>query len=126
MKKTKRVVIIPLVSEAMALIEPSDIPDRESLVFPLLAETGIDTNKVLLKWAARAGILKALGWHVARRSCATRLQETGVDITTVKRILGHSPGRDKVTLGYAQDTGKLTREAVERAFSGIVLHRAAA
>ncbi|GHU72456.1 hypothetical protein FACS189450_10290 [Spirochaetia bacterium] len=124
MKKTKRVVIIPLVDQALALIETPAIPNRESLVFPLLADTGIDTNKVLLKWAARAGILKTLGWHVARRSCATRLQETGADITTIKRILGHSPGRDKVTLGYAQDSGKQTREAIERAWAGIKLQRA--
>ncbi|GHV02288.1 phage integrase family site specific recombinase [Spirochaetia bacterium] len=123
MKKTKRVVIIPLVDQALALIETPAIPNRESLVFPLLADTGIDTNKVLLKWAARAGILKTLGWHVARRSCATRLQETGADITTIKRILGHSPGRDKVTLGYAQDSGKQTREAIERAWAGIWLQR---
>jgi integrase len=110
-KKTGRIVTIPLNPVAWALIDPGDTISRyDSLVFPVLGTKRIDTNRVLVSWAEAAGIAKRIGWHTGRRTFATLTIESGADISTVSRLLGHSGIR--VTGVYAQSTDKAKREAV--------------
>jgi integrase len=110
-KKTGRIVTIPLNPAAWALIDPGDSIGRfDSLVFPVLGTKRIDTNRVLVSWAEAAGIGKRIGWHTGRRTFATLTIESGADISTVSRLLGHSGIR--VTGVYAQSTDKAKREAV--------------
>jgi integrase len=97
-EKTGRLVTIPLTDAAMEIIKTPDIPRHDSRVFPLLVETGTDTNKTLLKWATDAGINKKIGWHTARRTNATLLLEAGTDIATVSRLLGQSGGNGNFTI----------------------------
>jgi integrase len=68
--KTGKIVTVPLTDAAMEIIKAPDIPRHDAKVFPLLAKTGTDTNKTLLKWAAAAGLSKKVGWHTARRTNA--------------------------------------------------------
>jgi integrase len=110
-KKTGRIVTIPLNPAAWALIDPGDSISRaDSLIFPILGAKKIDTNKILIAWAEAAGIGKRIGWHTGRRTFATLTIESGADISTVSRLLGHSGIR--VTGVYAQSTDKAKREAV--------------
>jgi integrase len=110
-KKTGRIVTIPLNPVAWALIDPGDSISRaDSFVFPILGIKKIDTNKILVTWAEAAGIGKRIGWHTGRRTFATLTIESGADISTVSRLLGHSGIR--VTGIYAQSTDKAKREAV--------------
>ncbi|GHV64194.1 phage integrase family site specific recombinase [Spirochaetia bacterium] len=109
-EKTGRIVFVPLTDAAMEIIKTPDIAHHDMPVFPLLAETGTDTNKTLLKWATAAGITKKIGWHTARRTNATLLLEGGADVATVSRLLGHSGVQ--VTMKYAQSTDKVKKQAV--------------
>jgi integrase len=109
-KKTGRVVSIPLTGPAWDLIKIDGISRHDAAVFPLLASTGADTNKYLLRWAGRAGVGKRIGWHTARRTNATLLLENGADFSTVSRLLGHSG--IQITSRYAQTTDKAKRRAV--------------
>jgi integrase len=110
-KKTGRVVTVPLNTAAWALIDPgASISRSADLVFPVLGAKKIDTNRILVAWAAAAGIGKRIGWHTGRRTFATLTIESGADISTVSRLLGHSGIR--ITGVYAQSTDKAKREAV--------------
>jgi site-specific recombinase XerD len=52
-----------------------------------LSTTTLD--KILIKRAAQAG-LSDISWHDFRRTAADNLLDSGVDISTVARIFGHS------------------------------------
>jgi site-specific recombinase XerD len=75
-----------------------------------LANTKSQTNQYLLKWAEKAGVKKPVGWHTARRTFATWELESGADIYTVSKLLGHK--NIKQVAKYAQATDKLRRSAV--------------
>jgi integrase len=110
-KKTRSVVYIPLNDAAWGIIDDGQEHNPEDKVFSLLANTKSQTNRYLLKWAERAGIKKAVGWHTARRTFATWELEHGADIYTVANLLGHKQLRQVAK--YAKATDKLRREAVE-------------
>jgi integrase len=78
--KTKKRVVVPLNDSAWELINDGTIHNRNTPVFPLLAETKTDTNKYLIKKKKKAGIGKHITWHAARRTCPSLLHEMGVDI----------------------------------------------
>jgi integrase len=108
--KTRSRVVVPLHDSAWALINDGEIHPRTDLIFPLLAKTGTDTNKYLIRWVERAGIQKHITWHAARRTCPSLLHEMGVDIYTVQKICGHS--KIETTAIYTQVSDKSLREAV--------------
>ena len=98
--KTKKRVVIPLNDSAWELINDGTIHDRNTPIFPLLAQTKTDTNKYLIDWTNRAGIGKHITWHAARRTCPSLLHEMGVDIYTIQKICGHL--RVQTTALYTQ------------------------
>ncbi len=63
-------------------------PDNET-IFPL-TKSGSDLNTRLRNIAETAGITKHVSFHVSRHTAATRWLNHGVDIVTVKELMGHS------------------------------------
>jgi site-specific recombinase XerD len=80
------------------------------LIFPSVGSTEYVTNKYLTHWAQKAGIHKKIGWHTARHTFAVLSLESGADIFTVSKLLGHTDV--KTTQVYAKATDKMKREAV--------------
>jgi integrase len=68
-------------------------------------------NKLLREWATAAGITKRISYHVSRHTTATLLLSSGVPLTTVQKIMGHSDIR--TTLRYAKVIDKNVSDAVE-------------
>jgi len=62
--------------------------------------------------ACRVAGIQGLRFHDLRHSFASRLIEAGVDIITVKELLGHSSV--KITERYTHTRGELKRRAVEK------------
>lgn len=109
-KKTKVENYIPLSENAVY-----QLPDRSTItnndpVFQMPTETVM--RKVLKQWVSDAGIDKHITFHCSRHTCATLLLNSGVDIYTVKEILGHTD--IGTTMQYAKVVDKTKREAVNR------------
>ena len=96
-------------SENAISVLPSKRENTETdSVFDLPKESTI--RKVLKKWVSDSGIDKHITFHCARHTCATLLLNSGVDIYTVKEILGHTD--IGTTMQYAKVVDKTKREAV--------------
>lgn len=109
-QKTKRNVFIPLSDNAQKwLPKRPATATAEDKVFRLLP-TRQHIGRVLLKWAAAAGIDKHVSFHVSRHTCATLLLTYGADIYTTSKILGHA--RIDTTTIYAKVIDKKRQEAV--------------
>ena len=68
-----------------------------------------DVKGALLAAVKRAG-LKKVTWHMFRHTFASRLIRNGVDIVTVKELLGHST--INLTMRYAHSNERSQREGV--------------
>ena len=84
-KKTARRLKIHLSRTAKAIIRATG--RSEGLLFHL--PTRAHFNNLLRKWAKEAGIKGKISCHVGRHTIATNLVSNGVDIFTVKELLGH-------------------------------------
>ena len=107
-KKTKIENYIPLSENAVY-----QLPDRSTItnnepVFQMPTETVM--RKVLKQWVSDAGIDKHITFHCSRHTCATLLLNSGVDIYTVKEILGHTD--IGTTMQYAKVVDRTKRKAV--------------
>ncbi len=92
---------LPLNSEALAVLRGwyGQAADKAGLVFP--GKDGAAFNNVRRSWE---GVLAAAGitrfrWHDLRHSFASKLVMAGVDLNTVRELLGHSDY--KMTQRYA-------------------------
>lgn len=107
-KKTKIENYVPLSENATSVL-PSKRENADSdLVFELPKESTI--RKILKKWVSDSGIGKHITFHCSRHTCATLLLNHGVDIYTVKEILGHTD--IGTTMQYAKVIDKTKRKAV--------------
>lgn len=106
-QKTKNYIHIPLSENALQWL-PDKKPGNDKVFALLPTKTTID--RVLLNWAADAGITKHVTFHVSRHTCATLLLTYGADIYTVSKILGHTD--IKTTQIYAKVIDKRRAEAV--------------
>lgn len=68
-------------------------------------------NRYITHWAEKAGIERRVSFHTSRHTAATLLLESGADLFTVQRILGHTKADQ--TMIYAKVTDPLKRKAVE-------------
>jgi site-specific recombinase XerD len=105
-KKTKGVEYLPINEQAEELL-PERGADHE-LVFGL--SYSANNHHHIKRWALNAGITKNVSFHTARHTHAVMLLESGVEIYTVSRLLGH---RDlKTTQIYANIVDESKRKAV--------------
>jgi site-specific recombinase XerD len=109
-KKTGVRVYIPLHKTARTIIDDNSLHEHDDLIFPWLNVIKNNRNLYLTKWADRAGIGKPIGWHTARHTFAVKSLESGGDIYTVSKLLGHTD--ITATQIYAKATDKMKREAV--------------
>jgi site-specific recombinase XerD len=109
-KKTGVRVYIPLHKTARMVIEDDVLHEQGDLIFPWLDIIKNNRNLYLTRWADRANIGKAIGWHTARHTFAVKSLESGADIYTVSKLLGHTD--ITATQVYAKATDKMKREAV--------------
>jgi len=109
-EKTKRKAFVPLHSVAWGIIDDKRLHGYTEPVFPALAKSNTNTNEYLKKWAMKAGIEKNIGWHTARHTFAVLSLESGAEIYTLSKLLGHTDV--KTTQVYANATDKMKRDAV--------------
>lgn len=107
-KKTKIENYVPLSENAISVLPSKRENTETDSVFDLPKESTI--RKVLKKWVSDSGIDKHITFHQRRHTCATLLLNSGVDIYTVKEILGHTD--IGTSMQYAKVVDKTKREAV--------------
>ncbi|UTC74124.1 site-specific integrase [Treponema sp. OMZ 792] len=114
-QKTKRAVYLPIKDEAIAFLNllAEENPNRtdEDFIFPHVATTGTNMNQYLIEWGKRAGVRQKIGWHLARHTHATLLLESGADLYTVQKLLGHT--KISTTAQYTQVTDRKKKEAID-------------
>lgn len=88
--KSKSQAIIPILPEAMAILEKYNYlesPANKPLL-PVISNQNL--NKYLKEIASVAGITKRVSFHLARHTFATTVTlNEGVDIVSVSKMLGH-------------------------------------
>jgi integrase len=112
--KSRQTRHVPLNAEALSVLKGWKGPqaNRDGLVFP--GKEGRPFDNVNTAWR---GLLKLAGiadfrWHDMRHHFASRLVMAGVDLNTVRELLGHSD--IKMTLRYAHLASEHKAAAVER------------
>ena len=87
-QKTKRPDYKPVIQQALQLCgeRPND---EESLVFEGLTDASW-ISRPLKVWIEASGIKKHITFHCGRHSFASLLLENGVDIYTIKDLMGHT------------------------------------
>lgn len=111
MVKTKTVVYVPLTSDAIKMLNVQEVHKATDSVFPYVAQSDASTNRRLKKWGKLAGLDKDVTWHVARHTLATQLIESGADLYTVQKTLGHT--KSTTTEVYAKVSDRRKREAMD-------------
>jgi integrase len=112
--KSRKVRHIPLNAEALAVLQGwrERRPEAEGLVFS--GRNGDRLDNVRKAWLGvlkEAGI-KAFRWHDQRHHFASRLVMAGVDLNTVRELLGHADY--KMVLRYAHLSPEHTAAAVAK------------
>jgi integrase len=112
-KKNQRPLSIPLNDAAFGVVESRLGIQHGPYVFysPMTGDRFRDVKGALAAAVKRAGLGKVT-WHMFRHTFASRLTRGGVDIVTVKDLLGHS--NISTTLRYAHSNDEAKRRAVER------------
>lgn len=108
MSKTGTAKDIKLNEKARAILakyRPSEVPEAESLVFPLLEGYDLSTpstivsstnsrnvtvNVSLKEVARRAGVKADVSFHIARHTFADLARRNGADVYKVSKALGHA------------------------------------
>jgi len=116
-KKNQRPLSIPLNDSAFGVVESRLGIQRGPYVFysPMTGDRFRDVKGALAAAVKRAGLDKVT-WHMFRHTFASRLTRGGVDIVTVKDLLGHS--NISTTLRYAHSNDDAKRRAVEGLVTG--------
>jgi integrase len=116
-KKSDRPLSLPLNDTAFGIIEARRAVQQGPYVFysPMTGQRFKDVKGALLAAVKRAGLPK-ITWHMFRHTFASRLTRDGVDIVTVKELLGHSD--ISTTMRYAHSNDEAKRRAVQKLRNG--------
>jgi site-specific recombinase XerD len=112
---------VPLNGHVLSILEPIVRARRPDQTLLIGKDGGsIDEeriNDVVSALAERTGITyKTVTPHTLRHSFASRLSEQGVDLVTIKELMGH--GRIEETIRYLHPAERSKRDAVERLVRG--------
>lgn len=110
-RKTRNVVGVPLHHEAWEAIRDDAIHGKDEPVFPLLAQTKTESASYFRAWEKTAKLDRRIGWHTARHTFAVRLLESGVDLYTVSKLMGHRSVH--TTEVYAKATTPMKQKAID-------------
>jgi site-specific recombinase XerD len=112
-KKSEKPLSLPLNDMAFGVVEARRAVQHGSYVFynPMTGDRFKDVKGALLAAVRRAGLSKVT-WHMFRHTFASRLTRDGVDIVTVKELLGHS--NISTTMRYAHSNDDAKRRAVNK------------
>jgi integrase len=111
--KTEKLREVPINAETRKVLEAWWLGKKNEYVFynPETGKPFIDLKGGFKVACAKAKI-EGVTWHTLRHSFASRLVNSGVDIVTVKELLGHSS--ISVTMRYAHTNFDSKRAAVEK------------
>jgi integrase len=109
--KTQRTREIPLNAEARKVLDAWWLNKKNEFIFynPETGKPFVDLKEGFALACRRAEI-SGVTWHTLRHTFASRLVNSGVDIVTVKELLGHSS--ISVTMRYAHTNFESKRSAV--------------
>jgi integrase len=112
-KKSAKPLSLPLNEAAFAVIETRFAVSQGPYVFynPMTGDRFKDVKGAMAVAVRRAGLPK-ITWHMFRHTFASRMTRDGVDIVTVKELLGHAD--IKTTMRYAHSNDDAKRRAVQR------------
>jgi len=112
-KKNQRPLSLPLNDTAFGIVEARHGIQHGPYVFynPMTGDKFKDVKGAIAAAVKRAGLGK-ITWHMFRHTFASRLTREGVDIVTVKELLGHS--NISTTMRYAHSNDEAKRRAVQR------------
>ena len=112
-KKNQRPLSLPLNDTAFEIVEARRGIQHGPYVFynPMTGDKFKDVKGAIAAAVKRAGLGK-ITWHMFRHTFASRLTREGVDIVTVKELLGHS--NISTTMRYAHSNDEAKRRAVQR------------
>ncbi len=111
--KPGKITEIPINSEVRKVLEYWRLGKRNDFVFynPETGKPFVDLKAGFALACRKAGI-SGVTWHTLRHTFASRLLDRGVDIITVKELLGHSTVT--VTMRYAHTNLANKRTGVEK------------
>ena len=111
--KSKKPRTIPMNGPVADAIREMPRGNRSGLVF-FNPETGTNVKdiKTAFRTACRTAEISGVRIHDLRHTAATRMIEAGVDIVTVKEILGHSSV--EITMRYCHPSRETKARAMER------------
>ena len=112
-KKNQRPLSLPLNDTAFGIVEARRGIQHGPYVFynPMTGDKFKDVKGAIAAAVKRAGLGK-ITWHMFRHTFASRLTRDGVDIVTVKELLGHS--NISTTMRYAHSDDEAKRRAAQR------------
>ena len=112
-KKNLRPLSLPLNDTAFGILDARRGNQHGPYVFynPMTGDKFKDVKGAIAAAVKRAGLGKVT-WHMFRHTFASWLTREGVDIVTVKELLGHS--NISTTMRYAHSNDEAKRRAVER------------
>ena len=111
--KTEKIREVPMNSETRQVLEAWWLGKKSEVVFynPETGKPFVDLKAGFALACGKAGI-SGVTWHTLRHTFASRLVNSGVDIVTVKELLGHSSL--SVTMRYAHTNIDAKRAAIEK------------
>lgn len=116
-KKTRHVPLNALALEAINT-QPRGF-NPQAPVFPVVARYGTETLRQAFRRAVRSLGMDstAISWHTLRHTFASRLVQSGVNLLTVKELLGHS------SLVMVMRYAHLADENLKSAVDALILNR---
>ncbi len=109
-QKTKTETDTKLNETAKLLLEEQRKKKKDEYIFHI--PHGGKTSKRLSEWILNAGIKKKITFHCARHTFGCLLIENGVDVFTVKKLMGHKDIR--TTLQYVEKVDKTKDKAIDK------------